>query len=84
MTTLSKSIPEFVGRHYCPHTGVDKVMKAAMMEDLDHMVWSAMQEAISMYVELIEKHGCKPEVARSKALLEIHEGLSVDLAKEAQ
>lgn len=84
MTTPSKSIPQFVGRHYCPHTGVDKVMKGAMTQDLDYLIWSAMRETISMYVELIEKHGYSPEGARSRALLEIHEGLSVDLPEEAK
>ena len=76
---LSKSVPEFVEKWVCLHTGIDKTMKATMEQDLKHMIWSAMENVIDMYVEMLVKHGHNSQDARAKALLEISEGLNVDL-----
>lgn len=73
----SKTIPEFVARWHCPHTGADEVMKSGMGRDLDHLIFYAMQEAVEMYREYIDKHGYEPKIAQGKAVMEISEGLSV-------
>lgn len=77
MAELSKSIPGFVERWHCPHVEIGKTIRATMERDLDHLIFSAMEDAISMYIELMERHGCDKTEARARASLEIAEGLSV-------
>jgi hypothetical protein len=72
---VSKSASEFVEKWVCLHTGIDKTMKATMRQDLRHLIWYAMENAIDMYVEMRERHGQEPVVAKAKAALEVAEGL---------
>lgn len=74
---VSKSVPEFVEKWVCLHTGIDRIMTATMSQDLTHLLWYAMENAIDMYVEMQSRHGVADHSeARAKALLEIAEGLS--------
>lgn len=73
----SKSVPEFVERWHCPHVEIEKTVRATMERDLDRLIFSAMEDVISMYIELTERHGLDQTEARAKAALEVAEGLSV-------
>lgn len=74
---VSKSVPEFIEKWVCLHTGIDRTMKATMTRDLDHLLHYAMENAIDMYVEFLEKHGADRVAARAKAVTEIADGLAV-------
>lgn len=76
---VSKSVPEFIEKWVCLHTGIDRTMKATMRQDLQHLLWYAMEHAIDMYIEMTDRHGQGPVEGKAKACLEISEGLNVEV-----
>lgn len=78
MDDPSKSIPHFVERWVCLHTGIDKTMKATMADDLRYLLFAATREAVELYRENVDRHGMGHHKALAEATFDVVSGLEVE------